>query len=85
VRRIGNAKFPALVEDTFRSLRIQKTLKPDIYLPMHPEALFAGKVERIRAGERPHPLLDPQGYSKLIEDTEVAFTKRLAEERATSR
>src|SRR3989454_10720859 len=81
VKLIGNSKFPTLVEDTLRSFRVQKTLKPDIYLPMHPESYFAGKVERIKTGETPHPLLDPDGYAKLIADTEMNFQKRVQEER----
>ncbi|PYS20341.1 MAG: subclass B3 metallo-beta-lactamase [Acidobacteria bacterium] len=82
VKLVGNTKFPTLIEDTLRSFRVQKTLKPDIYLPMHPESLFAGKVERIKAGEIPNPLLNPEGYTKLIADTEASFQKRIEEERA---
>jgi metallo-beta-lactamase class B len=82
VKLIGNVMFPSLIEDTLRSFRVQKTLKPDIYLPMHPESLFAGKVERIKAGETPHPLMNPEGYSKLINETEANFQKRIEEERA---
>src|SRR5881397_3204899 len=81
MKLVGNTRFPTLVEDTLRSFRIQKTLKPDIYLPMHPEAYFAGKVERIKAGETPHPLLDPQAYATLIAETETNFQKRVQEER----
>ena len=84
VKLIGNTKFPTLVEDTLRSFRIQKTLKPDMYLPMHPESHFARKVERIRAGESPHPLFDANGYGKLIADTEAGFQKRLDAERTKS-
>ena len=82
VKLVGNTKFPTLVEDTQRTFRIQKTLKPDIYLPMHPESLFAGKIERIKAGETPHPLLNPDGYAKLIADTEAGFQKRVQEEQS---
>jgi metallo-beta-lactamase class B len=82
VKLIGNSKFPTLVEDALRSFRIQKTLKADIYLPMHPESYFAGKVERIKAGETPHPLFDPQAYAKFIADTEADFQKRVQAERA---
>ena len=82
VKLVGNTKFPKLVDDTLRTFQIQKALKPDIYLPMHPESYFAGKVERIKAGETPHPLLDPDSYAKLIADTETNFQKRLQEERA---
>jgi hypothetical protein len=81
VKLIGNTKFPTLVEDTLRSFRIQKTLNPDIYLPMHPETYFAGKVERIKAGESPHPLFDPSAYGKLVAGTEADFQKRLQAER----
>jgi len=82
VKLIGNSKFPRLVEDTLHTFQVQKTLKPDIYLPMHPESYFAGKVERIKAGETPHPLLDPEAYSKMIAETEANFQKRVQEERA---
>jgi metallo-beta-lactamase class B len=82
VKLVGNTKFPTLVEDTMRSFQVQKTLKADIYLPMHPETYFAGKVERIKGGQEPHPLYDPQAYAKLTADTETAFRKRVEEERA---
>jgi metallo-beta-lactamase class B len=80
VKLVGNTKFPTLVEDTLRSFEVQKKLKPDIYLPMHPEELFAGKVERIKAGETPHPLFNPDEYAKLIANTEANFKKRVQEE-----
>jgi metallo-beta-lactamase class B len=81
VKLVGNPKFPTLVQDTMRTFQVQKELKPDIYLTMHPEALFAGKVERIKAGDNPHPLLNPGGYMKLITDTEATFRKRVQEEK----
>jgi metallo-beta-lactamase class B len=81
VKLIGNTLFPTLVEDAMRSFRIQAALKADIYLPMHPESYFAGKVERIKAGETPHPLYDPQAYGKFIAQTEADFQKRVQEER----
>jgi hypothetical protein len=82
VKLIGNTLFPMLVEDTLRSFKIQKALKPDIYLPMHPETYFAGKIEAMKAGKTPHPLLDPPAYAKLIADTETNFQKRVQEEHA---
>ena len=51
------------------AIQQMKALNADIYLPMHPEMYFAGKVERIKAGEMPHPLFDPNAYAKLIGDT----------------
>jgi metallo-beta-lactamase class B len=80
VKVVGNTLFPTLVQDTQRTLQVQKALNPDIYLTMHPEALFAGKLEKIKAGEIPSPLLNPGGYSKLIADTQANFQKRVQEE-----
>jgi hypothetical protein len=45
--------------------------------------LFAGKIERMKAGERPHPLLDPEGWAKMLSDAELNFRKRVEAERAS--
>jgi hypothetical protein len=54
-----------------------KALTPDIYVPGHPQQFFTGKVERIRAGERPHPLADRAAWTKMIEESEAGFLKRV--------
>jgi metallo-beta-lactamase class B len=78
----GNPRHPHVIEDTRRTFQRLKAEKvPDIYLPSHPEAMFAGKVDRLRAGERPHPLLNGAAWVKMIADAEAAFDKRVAEER----
>lgn len=82
VKLIGNAKFPHLVEETLGTFKKLKTLKPDIYLVGHPQALFAGKVEQIKAGATPHPLMTPGAWTKMIADTEANFLKRVEEEKA---
>jgi metallo-beta-lactamase class B len=84
VKLVGNSRFPNLVEETLRSFRRLKDLKPDIYLTMHPQNLFAGKVERIKAGEMPHPLYDPDGWTKMIADAEANFLKRVKEEQTSA-
>ena len=45
-------------------------------------AMFMGKVEAIKAGASPHPLLNGDAWTKQIVDGEVNFAKRVAEERA---
>ena len=84
VKLVGNQKFPMLVEDTMSTFRKLKMLKPDIYVSGHPQMLFAGKIDRMKAGERPHPLLDPgaQAWAKMLDDAQAAFEKRVAAERA---
>jgi len=84
VKLIGNPRFPTLVDDAMATLRKLKSLKPDIYVSGHPQMLFAGKIERMKAEEQPHPLLDPgtQAWAKMLDDAEAAFTKRVQAERA---
>jgi metallo-beta-lactamase class B len=81
-----NPRHKNVIEDTqrtFKTLRAEKV--PDIYLVGHPQAMFAGKVERIKAGETPHPLLNGDAWTKQIVDGEAGFEKRVAEERAKLR
>ncbi len=86
VKLVGNRRFPTLVDDTLASFRKLKMLKPDIYVSGHPQMLFAGKIDRMKAGERPHPLLDPgsQAWAKMLDDAEANFLKRVQAERAQS-
>ena len=78
-----NPRHRNVIEDTQRTFKTLKAEKvPDIYLVGHPQAMFAGKVERIKAGETPHPLLNGEAWTKQIVDGEAGFAKRVAEERA---
>ena len=80
---INNPRHKTVIEDTQRTFRTLKAEKvPDIYLAGHPQAMFAGKVERIKAGETPHPLLNADAWTKQITDAEAAFQTRVMEERA---
>jgi hypothetical protein len=65
-----------------RSSILKAEKVPDIYLAGHPQAMFAGKVERIKAGDMPHPLLNGEAWTKQITEAEANFQKRVAEERA---
>ena len=79
---LGNPRHPTVVEDTRRTLgRLRMEPAPDIQLTGHPQALFAGKLERIKAGETPHPLMDRAGWSAQIENAEANFEKRVNQER----
>jgi metallo-beta-lactamase class B len=82
VKLIGNQRFPTLADDALGTFRKLKTLTPDIYVTGHPQMLFAGKIDRMKAGERPHPLLDPGGWSRMLDDAETNFMKRVQAERA---
>lgn len=75
---VGNPKFPTLADDTLTTFKKLRALNPDIQLPGHPAQLFMGKLDAVRAGVRPHPLLVPAGeWVKGIDAQEAAFRKRM--------
>ncbi len=83
VALFDNPRHKSVVEDTQRTFSTLKGERPpDIYLVGHPQAMFMGKVERIKAGDTPHPLLNGDAWTKQIVDGEANFAKRVAEERA---
>ena len=82
---LNNPRHAAVIEDTRRTLmRLKAETPPDIYLVGHPQAMFAGKVDRIRTGDTPHPLLNRQAWIAQIDEADVNFQKRVADERAAA-
>jgi metallo-beta-lactamase class B len=80
---LNNPRHKAVIADTQQMFaRLKAERVPDIYLVGHPQAMFAGKVDRIKAGATPHPLLNGDAWTKQIVESEAAFQKRVAEERA---
>lgn len=79
----NNPRHKNVIADTERTFKILKSEQPpDIYLQGHPQAAFAGKVDRIKAGEMPHPLLNSEAWTRQLTEGEANFQKRVAEERA---
>lgn len=80
----SNPRHKNVVEDTRRTFKTLKAEKqPDIVLVGHPQAVFAKTVDRMRKGERPHPLLNgAEAWTKALANQEAGFEKRVAEERA---
>jgi metallo-beta-lactamase class B len=78
VQLVGNPKFPKLVEEARGTFARMRTLAPDIFLTMHPEKQFEGKLDAMRAGTRPHPLDDPKAWGALLDKNEADFNAQLA-------
>jgi metallo-beta-lactamase class B len=78
----NNPRHPNVIADTQRTLRVLKELNPpDIYLSNHP-GNFGGKIERIKAGETPHPLADPEVWRKMVANAEANWQSMLKEAEA---
>lgn len=85
VKMVGNPQFPNLVAQAIGTIAKLKQLHPDIYLSGHPQALFEGKIDAMKTGTRPHPLLITQdAWMKMLTDNEASLKKRIDAERADS-
>ena len=81
---VGNEKYPNIVADYESTFRILKGLKADIFLAAHGSFFdLLGKAEKIRAGVRPNPFIDPKGYSDYAAAAEKSFRDKLAAETKT--
>lgn len=80
----GNPRHSNVVDDTrstFRKLTGER--EPDIVLVGHPQAMFAQTADRMRTGERPHPLLNgAQAWTRQLATAEADFERRVAQERS---
>ena len=81
---LANPRHPNVIEDarsTFRKLKAEQ--EPDIVLVGHPQTMFARTIDRMRAGERPHPLLNgSDAWTAQLTNAEAVFERRVARERA---
>jgi metallo-beta-lactamase class B len=76
----GHANVIDDTRSTFRKLAAER--EPDIVLVGHPQAMFAQTMERMRKGERPHPLLNGgEAWTRQLATAAADFERRVAQER----
>ena len=80
---IGNPDHPDVAEITLETLSKLRLLNPDMLLPGHPRGAFEGKIEAMKNGVRPHPLLTtPGAWARGLNNTEANFRRRMEADRA---
>jgi metallo-beta-lactamase class B len=80
---VGNPDHPDIAEITLETFSKLRLLNPDILLPGHPQGAFAGKIEAMKAGVRPHPMLTtPGAWARGLETGEANFRRRMEADRA---
>lgn len=80
VKLRGNEAFPDLIDETLLGFQRMRELSPDIWLSNHPQRQIEDKIEEIRNGQRPHPLLDQQPWDEMVTELDRRFQARLAEQ-----
>jgi metallo-beta-lactamase class B len=75
--------YPGIADDYARTFATLAALPCDVFLAAH-AGFFGGedKARRLRAGARPNPFIDPQGYRAYLAVAEAAYRARLAAERS---
>lgn len=79
---LNNPRHPNVVEETRRTFRrLKAEPEPDIVLVGHPQAMFAGTTDRMRKGDRPHPLLNgADAWTRQLAMAEADFERRVAQD-----
>jgi metallo-beta-lactamase class B len=79
----GMPSYPNVGEDYAKTFRILKSLPCDVFLATHASFYDGlGKAEKLRAGAKESPFVDPQGYRAFIERREKMYNEQLDKERA---
>jgi metallo-beta-lactamase class B len=82
----GDPKYDTRPEDAFSSYKALRAMNPDILITGHPQNLLKGKLDALWADKRPSPLaLQPGQWTKMIDDSEANFKKRLADAKSPAR
>jgi len=81
VHLVGNTRVPDIAEQYARTFRLLRDMKPDIFVAEHGSVFdLEAKAAKARAGVEPNPFVDPDGYKRVIEQSEQAYLKQLRAE-----
>lgn len=78
---LHNPRHPTIAADLRHTAEVMRALRPDIFLYVHPDEVWTGKLDRVRAGD-PSPLVDPAGYQRFVEACAADTEARLRAEQA---
>ena len=82
-RLVGNAAYPTIADDYRATFAKLKALPCDVFLAPHGgQFAMSGKFTRLDRGEKPNPLIDPDGWRRTITEAERAFLEQLEREGA---
>jgi metallo-beta-lactamase class B len=80
-RLVVDPSYPGIADDYARTLSMLESLKPDIWLPAHPEVL-GFEARRARAlKEGVAAWVDPEGYASWVAKSKAAYEQLLAKEK----
>lgn len=79
----GMPSYPNVGEDYAKTFRILKSLPCDVFLATHASFFDGpGKAEKLRAGAKENPFIDPQGCRAFIDRREKMYNEQIEKERS---
>jgi metallo-beta-lactamase class B len=80
---LNNPLYPAIADDYAATFKRLRTLPCDILLAPHADQFgLMGKLRQLEAGVTPNPFIDPDGWKRLITNTEAIYLRQLEVEKA---
>lgn len=80
---VDNSGYPDIVSDYEHSFAVLKALPCDVFLGAHGQYYgLQEKLARWRAHPGINPFIDPSGYRRYLDDSELAFKKLLAQQQS---
>jgi len=73
---------PRITDDLAHTCQVLEALTPTSPSWRHPEALFVGKLDRVRTAGIPNPLVDRTRHDQYITEAEADHLRRLQAARA---
>ena len=76
---VGNAKYPNAADDYRRTFSLLDEMHADVFLAAHGSMFdLLKKIDRMRAGEKPNPFVDPAALKAYTDRARASFEKTLA-------
>lgn len=83
---VNNPKYPQIAEDFAKTYQTLKSIKADVFLSAHGGFFnLLEKAEKLRAGAKMNPFIDPQGYETFVARVTKQFEDKLNAERAAKK
>ena len=79
---VNNEKYPNIAEDFTKTYATLKSIKPDVFLSAHGQFFdLLEKAEKLRAGAKVNPFIDPKGYERFVAQMTKSFEEKLKAEK----
>jgi metallo-beta-lactamase class B len=79
---LNNPKYPNIAEDFAKTYQTLQGIKAEVFLASHGQFFdLLPKAEKLRAGVKPNPFIDPEGYRRFILRMTKTFEDKLKQEK----